>query len=51
MITMMMTISINTAATATTTYSHTCTEVVAPMSVELLVEVGDVGVLLVSEEV
>ena len=51
MITKMMTISINTAATATTTYSHTCTEVVAPMSVELSVEVGDVGGLLVSEEV
>ena len=51
MITMMMTISINTAATATTTYSHTCTEVVGPVSAELSVEVGDVGGLLVSEEV
>ena len=51
MITMMMTISIKTAATATTTYGHTCTEVVGPMSAELLVEVGDVGGLLVSEEV
>ena len=46
MITRMMTISINTAATVTTTYTHTC-----PMSVELSVgQVGGVGGLLVSEE-
>ena len=47
----------NTAATATTTYSHTCRGVVVPLgpvSVELSVnmsEVGSVGGLLVAEEV
>ena len=55
MMTKMIMIIANTAATATTTYSHTCRGVVVPLgpvSVELIVaEVGGVGVLLVSEEV
>ena len=44
----------NTAATATTTYSHTCRGVVGRGSVELsrtIFDVGDVGGLLVSGEV
>ena len=44
----------NTAATATTTYSHTCRGVAGSGSVELSVtifDVGDVGGLLVSGEV
>ena len=55
MMTRMIMIIANTAATATTTYSHTCRGVVVPLgplSVELSVgEVGDVGGLLVAEEV
>ena len=57
MMTKMIMIIANTAATATTTYSHTCRGVVVPLgpvSVELIVamsEVGGVGVLLVCEEV
>ena len=53
----MIMIIANTAATATTTYSHTCRGVVVPLgpvSVELSVamsEGGGVGVLLVCEEV
>ena len=53
-ITRMMMIIANTAATATTTYSHTCRGVVGSGSVELSVtifDVGDVGGLLVSGEV
>ena len=53
-ITRMIMIIANTAATATTTYSHTCRGVVDRGSVELSVtifEVGDVGGLLVSGEV
>ena len=55
MMTMMIMIIANTAATATTTYSHACRGVVVPLgpvSVELSVaEVGGVGVLLVAGEV
>ena len=57
MMTRMIMIIANTAATATTTYSHTCRGVVVPLgpvSVELSVnrsEVEGVGGLLVSEEV
>ena len=53
-ITRMIMIIANTAATATTTYSHTCRGVVGSGSVELSVtifDVGDVGGLLVSGEV
>ena len=53
-ITRMIMIIANTAATATTTYSHTCRGVVGCGSVELSVttfDVGDVGGLLVSGEV
>ena len=56
-ITRMIMIIANTAATATTTYNHTCRGVVVPLgpvSVELSVnrsEVGGVGGLLVAEEV
>ena len=53
-ITKMIMIIANTAATATTTYSHTCRGVVGSGSVELSVtifDVGDVGGLLVATEV
>ena len=53
-ITRMIMIIANTAATATTTYSHTCRGVAGRGSVELSVtifDVGDVGGLLVSGEV
>ena len=55
MITTIIMIIANTAATATATYSHTCRGVVVPLGpvpVELSVaEVGGVGGLLVAEEV